>query len=59
MVEEFAANFLLSPMFQDIHRVVNSKVRILFFFSSFVWRASSHWVLGLQKVELTIMEVEL
>jgi hypothetical protein len=24
MVEEFAANFLLSPMFQDIHRVVNS-----------------------------------
>jgi hypothetical protein len=26
---------------------------------SFGWRASSHWVLGLQKVELTIMEVEL
>jgi len=24
MVEEFAANFLLSPTFQDIHRVVNS-----------------------------------
>jgi hypothetical protein len=24
MVEEFAANFLLSPMFQDIHRVVSS-----------------------------------
>jgi hypothetical protein len=24
MVEEFAANFLLTPTFQDIHRVVNS-----------------------------------